>query len=41
MLDAVKSCLPADIGIFAAAVVDWKIKEYKDQKIKKMDMIES
>ncbi len=35
MLDAVKSCSPADIGIFAAAVVDWKIKEYKDQKIKK------
>ncbi|MEC7088621.1 MAG: phosphopantothenoylcysteine decarboxylase, partial [Pseudomonadota bacterium] len=29
------SCSPSDIGIFAAAVVDWKIKEYKDHKIKK------
>jgi phosphopantothenoylcysteine decarboxylase/phosphopantothenate--cysteine ligase len=35
MLDAVKASSPADIGIFAAAVVDWKIKEYKNNKIKK------
>ena len=35
MLDAAKGCSPADIGIFAAAVVDWKIKGYKDNKIKK------
>ena len=35
MLDAAKSISPADIGIFAAAVVDWKIKEYSENKIKK------
>jgi len=35
MLDAVQSVSPADIGIFAAAVADWKVKNYSNQKIKK------
>ena len=35
MLDAVKAALPADIGIFAAAVADWRVAGQSDQKIKK------
>ena len=31
--------LPSDIGIFSAAVSDWKIKNYKNTKIKKDDDI--
>ena len=35
MLDAVNAALPADIGIFAAAVADWRGAGQSDQKIKK------
>ncbi|MFK7869296.1 MAG: bifunctional phosphopantothenoylcysteine decarboxylase/phosphopantothenate--cysteine ligase CoaBC [Roseobacter sp.] len=35
MQQAVLSALPADIGIFAAAVADWRVEEVQDQKIKK------
>ena len=35
MLEAVKAALPADIGIFAAAVADWRVANEADQKIKK------
>ena len=35
MLDAVKSALPADAGIFAAAVADWRVAKAGEQKIKK------
>ncbi len=35
MLDAVESALPVDIGIFAAAVSDWRSAETGEQKIKK------
>ncbi len=35
MLEVAKSKSPADIGIFAAAVVDWKVKKYHQNKIKK------
>ncbi len=35
MLDAVRSALPADIGIFAAAVADWRPADAGTQKIKK------
>ncbi len=35
MLEAVKAALPADIGIFAAAVADWRVAGQSDQKIKK------
>ena len=31
--------LPADVAIFSAAVSDFKIKEQKEQKIKKEDYI--
>ena len=31
--------LPSDIGIFSAAVSDWRIKNYKNTKIKKEDNI--
>lgn len=35
MLAAVEAALPADIGIFAAAVADWRVATAADQKIKK------
>lgn len=35
MLAAVRQALPADIGIFAAAVADWRIDNAHDQKLKK------
>jgi len=35
MLAAVEQALPADIGIFAAAVADWRVATAADQKIKK------
>ena len=35
MLDAVEKTLPADLGIFAAAVADWRVAEAADQKVKK------
>jgi phosphopantothenoylcysteine decarboxylase/phosphopantothenate--cysteine ligase len=35
MLDAVKASLPADIGIFAAAVADWHVASATQSKIKK------
>ncbi len=35
MLHAVKTALPADIAIFAAAVADWRVKTVAGNKIKK------
>lgn len=35
MLAAVEAALPADIGIFAAAVADWRVASAAGQKIKK------
>lgn len=35
MLAAVEKALPADIGIFAAAVADWRVANAGEQKIKK------
>ena len=35
MLKAVKAALPADIGVFAAAVADWRVANRADEKIKK------
>jgi phosphopantothenoylcysteine decarboxylase/phosphopantothenate--cysteine ligase len=35
MLSAVQDALPADIGVFAAAVADWRTTDIIDQKIKK------
>jgi phosphopantothenoylcysteine decarboxylase/phosphopantothenate--cysteine ligase len=35
MLEAVEQALPADIGIFAAAVADWRVANAGEQKIKK------
>lgn len=35
MLEAVESALPADIGVFAAAVADWRVANAAGQKIKK------
>ena len=35
MLAAVERSLPADIGIFAAAVADWRVAEAASEKIKK------
>ncbi|WP_338467522.1 bifunctional phosphopantothenoylcysteine decarboxylase/phosphopantothenate synthase [Novosphingobium sp. ZN18A2] len=35
MAEAVKAALPADIGIFVAAVADWRSKEMSGEKIKK------
>jgi phosphopantothenoylcysteine decarboxylase / phosphopantothenate---cysteine ligase len=35
MLQAVEKALPADIGIFAAAVADWRVANAGEQKIKK------
>ena len=35
MLAAVERALPVDIGIFAAAVADWRVAQASEQKIKK------
>ena len=35
MLAAVEAALPADIGVFTAAVADWRVDGSADQKIKK------
>ena len=35
MLEAVRAALPADVGIFAAAVADWRVANAAQQKIKK------
>lgn len=35
MLDAVRRALPADVGIFAAAVADWRVANAGAEKIKK------
>lgn len=35
MLEAVKSALPADAAIFAAAVADWRVATASDRKLKK------
>jgi phosphopantothenoylcysteine decarboxylase/phosphopantothenate--cysteine ligase len=35
MLEAVKAALPADIGVFAAAVADWRVANAGTEKIKK------
>ena len=35
MLRAVESALPADVGIFAAAVADWRTADAGEQKLKK------
>lgn len=35
MLEAVTSALPADVGVFAAAVADWRMSEAATGKIKK------
>ncbi len=35
MLAAVEQSLPADVGVFAAAVADWRVELEADQKLKK------
>ena len=35
MLEAVRAALPADLGIFAAAVADWRVAHAAEQKLKK------
>ena len=35
MLEAVRAALPADVGIFAAAVADWRVSNRAAEKIKK------
>jgi phosphopantothenoylcysteine decarboxylase/phosphopantothenate--cysteine ligase len=35
MLAAVEAALPADVGVFAAAVADWRVAETSTQKLKK------
>jgi phosphopantothenoylcysteine decarboxylase/phosphopantothenate--cysteine ligase len=35
MLEAVRAALPADIGVFAAAVADWRVARAASQKLKK------
>jgi phosphopantothenoylcysteine decarboxylase/phosphopantothenate--cysteine ligase len=35
MLEAVRAALPADVGIFAAAVADWRVACAAEQKLKK------
>jgi len=39
MFKATQNNLPADVAIFSAAVADFKIKDQKEQKIKKKDYI--
>lgn len=35
MLEAVQGALPADVGVFAAAVADWRVTSASDRKLKK------
>ncbi|MEM9575828.1 MAG: bifunctional phosphopantothenoylcysteine decarboxylase/phosphopantothenate--cysteine ligase CoaBC [Pseudomonadota bacterium] len=35
MLDAVQAALPVDVGVFAAAVADWRVAAASDRKLKK------
>lgn len=35
MLEAVQAALPADAGVFAAAVADWRVTRASDRKLKK------
>jgi phosphopantothenoylcysteine decarboxylase/phosphopantothenate--cysteine ligase len=35
MLEAVESALPVEVGIFAAAVADWRVASASDRKLKK------
>jgi phosphopantothenoylcysteine decarboxylase/phosphopantothenate--cysteine ligase len=35
MLEAVEAALPVDVGIFAAAVADWRVASASDRKLKK------
>ncbi|MEM6596424.1 MAG: phosphopantothenoylcysteine decarboxylase, partial [Pseudomonadota bacterium] len=35
MLEAVQNALPADAGVFSAAVADWRVASASDSKIKK------
>jgi phosphopantothenoylcysteine decarboxylase/phosphopantothenate--cysteine ligase len=35
MLEAVSAALPADVGVFAAAVADWRVARAAEQKLKK------
>lgn len=35
MLEAVQNALPADAGVFAAAVADWRVSSASDRKLKK------
>ncbi|OAN71885.1 bifunctional phosphopantothenoylcysteine decarboxylase/phosphopantothenate synthase [Sulfitobacter sp. EhC04] len=35
MLEAVQEALPADVGVFAAAVADWRVTSASDRKLKK------
>jgi len=37
MFKATQECLPTDVAIFSAAVADFKVKERKNDKIKKQD----
>jgi phosphopantothenoylcysteine decarboxylase/phosphopantothenate--cysteine ligase len=37
MLRAVEAALPADVGVFAAAVADWRTADAGEQKLKKDD----
>ena len=39
MLKVVQDNLPADVAIFSAAVADFKVKEEKNEKIKKQDYL--
>ncbi|MEQ1649261.1 MAG: phosphopantothenoylcysteine decarboxylase, partial [Hyphomicrobiaceae bacterium] len=39
MLAAVERTLPADVGVFAAAVADWRVKRSANEKIKKTDKL--
>jgi len=39
MFKATQESLPADVAIFSAAVADFKVKERKNQKIKKQDYL--
>ena len=38
MFKATQNSLPADVAIFSAAVADFKVKEQRQQKIKKMPL---
>jgi phosphopantothenoylcysteine decarboxylase/phosphopantothenate--cysteine ligase len=39
MFEATKKSLPTDVAIFSAAVADFKVKEKKNEKIKKQDYL--